>query len=864
MYLAKNLSQKQVQRRFQKTIHTQRSETMNHEAYNSNTDNLTFPNNLPSELLSIKQDLESLSGDALNVYLKRWKAKLLTDTTEASLIFMVFSEIRRKVVSDTSPRDCLFFLDFLSELKQSLYSCDIFCYGEHIYKQYLEEIYSLSGCCSYYYKDTFMQKYAAEELEHYQQTRAILEEHYQKEMSRWLEIDFNDRLKFYPSKEEIQYLCNHAQNLFRTDGNIDQSLFYQYRAILLALKRYRNCDSSESLQENKTLLNCIHEMAFIFQISSDSTHALEMLEYAQTIADQELSKWSANEQTISLQNPDTWTDHLKETIPLDYFETLYVILRKTGHIKSELSNAESNISREDVMTSYQKALSFSEAVFGSDSSQAESLRGDIALFCASSKTEEKVNVLLTQLKEAEQAEDMDSMENLHGLISEAYEDGGNFEQAIVHWKKKVDILVEIYGDDSDVAADYYNMFGELYERAGKDAEARDCYNHALENYQSYLLRTQEEDADDAENILSNYEECLYQTGRMHLNVGEYEQAISQFQEALEIYNSRNNYSGIERAHYMRALAQAYEKISFMGRAVHYYLFAWDTYHTVAEFNKLRERGASLFVSETAECEECEEQVRRHLIALGYDHLFQPFEAIDYPSLTQEEQNYFLTRFAQIIRRRLQNVTLEEKWIIIWRIYWQLCTDWEQWINVKIPIAILDALHVLQGYFAQEVSEEEFADFSETYWKYVSANLSEENEFDIDEEDEFDIDEEDELDIDEEDEFDIGEEDGVYNTEDLENLTDEEEQVLRWNPLYLVFYSAIADFFQAISEADVDFNSLQTLICNHLPSYAEAFTTVYHKEEEYTSYEKELRYKQVVSSPAFASWIAAIQEIIKSH
>lgn len=210
----------------------------------------------------------------------------------------------------------------------------------------------------------------------------------------------------------------------------------------------------------------------------------------------------------------------------------------------------------------------------------------------------------------------------------------------MHWQKKVDIIIELYGDDSDVAADDYNMFGELYERANKYPEAMDCYMHALENYRGYLLRTQEEDADDAENILSNYEECLYHTGRMHLNAGAYEQAFSNFQEALEIYDSRNDYSGIERAHYMRALAQTYEKVFFMERAVHFYLFAWDTYHTVAEFNKVRERNASLFASETAECEECEQQVKHHLLELGYKQLFLPFEDIDYPSLTREEQNYF--------------------------------------------------------------------------------------------------------------------------------------------------------------------------------------------------------------------------------
>lgn len=828
---------------------------MSHNEYYSNTDNLTFPNNFSGELTSIKQDLESLSGDALDVYLKYWTEKLLTDVTETSLILTVFEEVRRKIVSTTPAKDRLLYLDFLAQQKQTLFACDIFSYDENLYPDYLEELYFLSGCCSYYFKDAFLQKYATGKSEHYQQIRAILEEHYQNEMSKWLERDLEERIGYTPSIEEIQYLRDQAQNFIRANGNVDQALFYQYRAILLSLKRCRVCQQSVSLQEHAILLDCIHQMTFTFQISSDPVHALEMLEYAQTISNQILAKWSAYDQSISPQNPETWTDSFIESVPTMYFETLRILLRKAGHIKSELCSPKSNIAHNDALTYYQKALSLSEAVFGNDSPQADEIRGDIALFDASSDGEEKIHVLLEQLEEARQAEDLDNMESIHGLISDAYEDLGNFEQAIAHWQKKVDILVEIYGDDSDVAADYYNMFGELYERANKYPEARDCYMHALENYRGYLLRTQEEDADDAENILSNYEECLYHTGRMYLSTGEYEQALSNFQEALEIYDSRSDYSGIERAHYMRSLAQTYEKISFMERAVHFYLFAWDTYHTVAEFNKIRERSASLFESETAECEECEQQVRRHLLELGYKQLFLPFEEIDYPLLTREEQNYFLNRFAQIIRRRLDKTALQDKWIILWSIYFRFCTDWEKWTGVKVPKIILDALYLLQGYFREEVSEEQLADFSESYWTYVSENLSDDKE----EDDEFDIEEEED---DELDEFDMeDEEDDELDEFDIEE--EEDDDPFKWNPLYIPFYSAIADFFQAVSEADVNFNSLQTLMCSHLPSYAEVFTTVYQKDQQYTPYEQELRYRQVISSPAFASWIAAIQEIIKS-
>ena len=118
---------------------------MSHKEYYSNTDNLTLPNDLPDELASISQDLESLSGDALDICLKRWKTLLLTDTAEPSLILTIFLKVCRKVINTAPPRDCLLFLNFLSQLKQSLFSYNIFCYGEHIYNDYLENIYYLSG-----------------------------------------------------------------------------------------------------------------------------------------------------------------------------------------------------------------------------------------------------------------------------------------------------------------------------------------------------------------------------------------------------------------------------------------------------------------------------------------------------------------------------------------------------------------------------------------------------------------------------------------------------------------------------------------------------------------------------------------------
>lgn len=795
-----------------------------------NADNRENETGLPDELATLKSDLETLSGLELEAWLQRWQTLLLSDTANPSLMLTVFFEVRRKVTGNTPVRDCLSYLDFLAQLKQALFSHDVFSYGGNVYSEYIEGLYALSGCCSYYFKPDFLQKYPAQEAGRHEQARRILEEHYQNDMSRWLEADLNDRVGYDPSPEEIQYLEEQAQAFIREGGNLDRGVFFLYRAVLLSLKRCQASDAAQALSENEQLMNCLSELAVAYQISSDDVHALEVLECAQKLSDQELAA-----QDIAPQKPDgdgakVWADSIRAGLPESHCRLRWQILRRKGHVQDALSR------RENALSCYQEALSFAEAVFGSASPQAEESRTDLALCRAKSGETQETTFLLLRLKNAEQAGDLDTVENLHGLISEMYEDAGDYDQAVFHFQKKVQILADQYGDDSDVAADYYNMFGELYERAGRYPEARDCYEHAMANYRAYLLRTQEEDADDPENTLSNYEECLYNTGRMHREAGEYEAAVSHFQEALEIYDSRSRYSGVSRGNYMRALAQTYEKISFMGKAVHYYLWAWDTYHTVAEFNKVRERNVALFESETEECEANEEQVRLHLSEIGHGQMFQPFEKIDYFALSREEQNYFLERFAQLVRRRLEKQELWTKWAFQWKIYRFLCMEWEQLTGTEAPAVIRDAFYILLRYLKREESEEELDSFAERFFAYIEM-LQQPRETDGDCDDENDSDDDDYED----------------DSADEQGYTEERN--------YLPFYYALADLFQAIAHSNADFYPLQRLICSHLPVHAEVFTSVYFKEEEYTDYERQLRYRQVVSSPVFARWIAAIQQEI---
>ncbi len=760
----------------------------------------------------------------------------------------IFSETCRKVFENTSIKECLSYLDSLAQMKQTFFSHDVFSYGINIYSEYMDNLYDLAGCCSYYFKTDFLEKYVPNETEHYQLTRQLLEEHYQKDMTKWLEADLTARVGYTPSSEEIDYLSKQARTFLMEYGNADKAQFFLYRAVLLSLKRCQTSDAVKALEENEKLLDTLVELASTYQLSSNDAQALVMLEYAQMLSDKEFAAQNIRTAKPNDAAPDAWADNIKARIPEAHCELRCLILRKKGHVQVELSRKENGPTREAILSSYQAALDFSEAAFGSESSQAEDVRRDIALYRAGEGELEEVNVLLSQLKTAEQAEDLDSMESLHGLISDIYEEAGDFDHAIIHFQKKVQILANMYGDDSDVAADYYCMLGELYERAGRYSEAGDFHQHSLTNYRAYLLRTQEEDADDPENTLSNYEECLYNTGRMYREAGEYEKAISHLKEALEIFDSRSNYSGVERANYMNALAQTYEKISFTDEALHYYLWAWDTYHTVAEFNKIRERNAALFESETKECEANEEQVRLHLTEIGHGQVLQPFEQIDYPSLNKEERNYFLERLSQLIRRRLEPKTLREKWAFLWKVYHVLCLKWRQQTEIEIPAPIEDALDILQHYLNKEVREEELANFSERFATYLS-ELEQSyrgTDTDIDDDDYVDDNDEDEDD----DNYDYDDDD--YDDND-DTPTDDDDRI------YLPFYYALANFFRSIAKSEVDFHPLQNLICGHLPAYANFFTSAYCKENEYTDYELQLRYRQVISSPVFAEWIATIQK-----
>lgn len=769
---------------------------------------------LPDELATLREDLQNLSGNELSVLLDRWKTLLFSDNSYISLMFPVFSEVIHKVSGITPMGDNLLCLNFLAQLKQALFSFDIFSYGEPLYEEYMEGIYRAAGSCSYYLKPAILQKYVSDEMEQYAEVGKILEEHYNGAIIEWMETDMEQRIDYLPSFEEIHYLTEQAQIFIRVDGNMDKALFFLYRAVILSLKRLTNLDGSVLIEENERLLNILLDMVTAYQLSSDEKHALEVLEYAQHIAESELALQSLAEQELLGQDSDTYENKTEDTIPDAYGELRRKILRKKGHVQRDLYFKKKNVTKEEVLSSYQEALSLSEAIFGTESSQAEEIKQDIARFRANSGEQGEIAVLLEKLKRAEEEMDTDTMESLHGMISEIYEESGDFDNAILHFHMKVNILIDEYGEDSDMAADYYNMLGELYERAGRYSEAQGYYEHALANYQAYLLRTQEEDADDPENILLNYEECLYHTGRMHLVMREYEEAILHFQEALTIYDSRCEYSGGERANYLNVLAETYEKMHFMRKACHYYLWAWDTYRTVAEFNQLRERNAALFEGETEECIKKEEQIRLHMQEIGFDRIFQPIEEIDYLALNKEERDYFLKRFGQLVRRRLKEEDIWKNWIFQWRVYHRIWMEWQQRAELDVSPVLEEAFSALRRYLNKDMNETEFVGFSEHFFAYLS-----DEDYDGDWEDD-------------------------------------------WEEEYMGFFDALEDFFHAILESSTDYRSFQGLICEKLPLWGEVFPSVYCKEDDYTEYEKELRYRQVVESSVFAGWIADIQRDIR--
>lgn len=769
---------------------------------------------LPDEVAALNKDLQSLSGKELYAFLERWKTLLLGDSNYTPLIFPVFSKVSRKVNGITPMGDNLSFLDFLAQLKRALFSCDIFGYEKEVYDEYVEGIYRLAGNCSYYLKPDLLEEYASNEIEKYEEVRKIFEEHYNGMIIEWLEIDRNERVHYLPSLLEIRYLMERTQDVIREDGNVDKALFFLYRTMLLSLKRLMSFEVWKSRTENEELLNILLDMITLYQSISDEMRALETLEYVQKVVVSELvaQNFLGNDPDIEKEN--TEKEDAEEYTQDTYGDIRRKILWKKAYIQKELYLKKKDVTKEEALAAYQEVLFLSESIFGTNSLQAEQIRQDIAEFRSNSGEQGEVLVLLEQLKTAEEKKDTEELESLYGRISEVYEGMEDFDHAILYYQKKVIMIKKKYGKDSNIVADYYNRTGKLYEKAGRFSEACDCYERALKNCRGYLLRTQEEDADDPEMILKNFEKCLYLTGTMYLTLSKYEKALSHFQEVLNIYDSRCEHGSRERADYLKALAEAYEKMQFMGKACHYYLWAWDGYQTVAELHRLREGNAVLHEEEIEICAEKETQIRVHMQKIKMGRIFQPVEEIDYTALNTEEREYFLKRFGQLVRRRLREEDIWKNWIFQWRVYERLWREWQERMELDASSVLEEAFSVLKKYLRKELNKKVLIEFSEDFFDYLSE-------------------------------------------EEYEGEWEEE-----WEEEYIGFYDALEDFFHAILESDTDFRSFQKLICEELPLWAEAFTSVYYKEEGYTKYEKELRYQQVVTSSVFVRWIAEIQTDIR--
>ena len=195
-------------------------------------------------------------------------------------------------------------------------------------------------------------------------------------------------------------------------------------------------------------------------------------------------------------------------------------------------------------------------------------------------------------------------------------------------------------------------------------------------------------------------------------------------------------------------------------------------------------------------------------------------------------------------------------------------NWQPRTGIETPDNLKNAFYILQRYLNKDCSEDELANFSEKFFAYVDWLSQSRDEYSEDEEDDAEDEYNDDAYDDEEydddyDEDDDDDDDYDEDDDDEDDDYDEDnEQSHNANHMYRPGYYTLADFFESISQSDVDFNPLQRMICSHLPVYSEVFTSVYFKdEEEYTDYEKRLRYRQVISSPVFAEWIAAIQKTI---
>lgn len=784
------------------------------------------------ELADRIQDLRDSEKEQVRGAVDELKNFLLEHKEKTELWVKAFLELSQIEGNNTPDKKALSIYSLLAMIKNELLSVDVFADCEDVYEEYLAAIYRLSQNAEFYFSGHLLERYLVGEREEYDRALEILDDQFRQEnMIDYVDFYIQNRVKYMPKSPEIQwqiqYACDCSQKHLG-EYSLEYMVFLYLRAAAL-LTKYINeirISREDCKAEYKRLVQLILQLISICKILMDQDMVYKALNYLQAVIE-EADDGGFQEEKYSLLRAKGF--HLYDKI-----------------VDGELSKEALETCRKEAKDCLAGALALAQRIFGNDSSQAENIRMVTARLHVAVGEASGIDKLLERLYHAQKGEDEDYIAQMHALVSEAYEKFKDYDRAIYHYQFHMDYICKEYGAHSDMAADYYGNFAAIYERAGKYGDAVRFREHALANYDGYLLRTTNpyKNMDTPENLIGAKGECEFDLGHALFLAGRYEDALTHTKKALDIYGTTHKITTSKKGDILQQIGGIYEKIKFPKTAFRYYMEAWDVYQTVAEFNSVRQQNQALFAGDTKKCLSFAARLEKKIRVMGYEEILKPVENILYDVLSEEEREFFISHFAMMIRRRTKELPNETIWKLQFTIYQRILNVIKLYLGVpNAPAIIEDILAIsvkkLDGICKDDELEvfcdkvEGFLDFYEE--KMGEALYSEENSAD-----------------------------GVSKETEEEGLYGQWEKDYDSGKWYIALYPLRLFMYEMLNyEVDfMPFSHLMQTLCSSF--YAELFETVYTKEEKeaYEGYEQVLRREQAMNSEKFSGLIMGILQDVK--
>ena len=755
------------------------------------------------ELADRIQNLQESEKEQVHGAVDELKDFLLEHKERTELWVKAFLELAQIEGKDIPDKKSLYIFSLLGMLKSELLSVDVFAYGEDVCKEYLDAIYYLSQNAEFYFAEHLLERYPIEEREEYNRAFQILDDRFwQENMMDYVDFYIQNKVRYMPGSPEIQWQIQYACDCSRNnlgEYSLEHIVFLYLRAAALLTKNIKEIRifGEDCRAEYKRLVQLILQLISICNILMDQDMVFKALNYLQAV--------------------------IEEADDDGFQEEKYSLLRAKGfHLydkiaDEELSGEALETCRKEAEDCLSEALALAQTLFGDDSSQAENIRMVTARLHVAVGEASGIDKLLERLYHAEEGKDEDYTAQMHALVSEAYEKFKDYDRAIYHYQFNMDYICKEYGDHSDMAADYYGNFAAIYERAGKYDDAVRFREHALANYDGYLLRTTNpyKNMDTPKNLLGAKGECEFDLGHALFLTGRYEDALTHTKKALEIYGTTHNIMTSKKGDILKQLGDIYEKIKLPKTAFRYYIEAWDVYQTVAEFNSVRQQNQALFAGDTKKCLSFAARLEKKIRTMGYEEILKSVEDISYDALSEEEREFFISHFAMLIRRRTKGLSNETIWKLQLTIYQRILTVMKLYLDVQYAPAIIeDILAILKQRLDSLCKDDELEAFCDKV-------------------------------------------EGVYDQ------WEEDYESARW---YIVLYPLHSLMYEMLNcEVNfLPFSQLMLTLCSS--SYAELFETVYTKEEKeaYEGYELILRREQARNSEKFSELITGILQDIKAR